>query len=84
MSDDETEIDDPIIECWCGVKGTYEELFDDLDCDDGCNGTGSINCYCGGEQCVCHHHGEYECPGCEDCEGGEYGDYDWFDDCQED
>jgi hypothetical protein len=64
----EEDIDDEIITCWCGVSGTYDELFDDSDADEGCGGSGTLQCYCGGDQCVCHHHGEYECPGCEDCE----------------
>ena len=58
--------DDEIITCWCGAKGTYDELFDDP--DEGCGGTGYVYCYCGGDQCVCHHHGqEIECPGCDEC-----------------
>ena len=59
---------DPVITCWCGARGTYDELFDDSDADGGCGGSGVVHCYCGGDLCVCHHHGEYECPGCEDCD----------------
>jgi hypothetical protein len=55
------------IRCWCGVEGTYEELFDDACLDRSCGGTGELSCECGGDQCVCHHHGATECPGCEDC-----------------
>lgn len=71
----------PIIRCWCGVEGTADELFDDECLDAGCGGTGHVNCYCGGDQCVCHHHGqEVECPGCDECpERDEYDD-DWCDD----
>ncbi len=57
--------------CWCGVKNPYFAPV-----AGGCGGTGSVNCYCGGDQCVCHNHGEIECPGCWDCEG--------FDDGQDD
>jgi len=74
---DDTDInldaDDEIYTCWCGAKGTYDELFSD-DLEDGCGGTGVLNCYCGGDMCVCHHHGERECCGCEDCD--EDDDYD--------
>lgn len=66
MGADEPPDDDEIITCWCGVKGTYDELFSDP--DEGCGGTGYVDCYCGGDQCVCHHHGqEIECPGCDEC-----------------
>lgn len=58
--------------CWCGVKNPYFAPV-----AGGCGGTGMVNCYCGGDQCVCHNHGEIECPGCWDCEGG-------FDDGQDD
>jgi hypothetical protein len=73
MCDDDGEI----IRCWCGVEGTYEELFDDASLDRTCGGTGELNCECGGDLCVCHHHGATECPGCDDCEGDEN---DWYDD----
>ena len=33
-----------------------------------CGGLGVFECLCGGDQCVCHNHGEVECPGCADCE----------------
>lgn len=68
---------DEIIRCWCGVEGTYEELFDDSCLDQSCAGTGELHCECGGDQCVCHHHGATECPGCEDCElDGDAADFD--------
>jgi hypothetical protein len=46
------------------------------DLDDTCGGTGSLNCYCGGDFCACENQGEVPCPGCEDCEGQDelYGD----------
>lgn len=71
---DETE-DDQVITCWCGAKGTADELFDSDGLDSSCGGTGYVDCYCGGDQCVCHHHGqEQECPGCDECP--EHGDFD--------
>lgn len=68
-TDDEPEIDDDaaIIKCWCGAEGTFEELFDDEVYGQSCGGSGVLHCECGGDQCVCHHHGEVECEGCEDC-----------------
>lgn len=66
--------DNPIINCWCGESGTYEELFDS-DLDATCHGTGSLHCYCGGDFCVCHNHGEVPCEGCEDCEYDEETDF---------
>lgn len=32
-----------------------------------CMGDGSVNCYCGGDLCVCENYGEKACPVC----GGE-------------
>lgn len=29
-----------------------------------CNNTGYVNCYCGGDLCVCYNFGEYPCPKC--------------------
>lgn len=64
----EVSHDKEIIRCWCGAKGTYDELFNDDGLEYSCGGTGYIDCYCGGDQCVCHHHGqEVECPGCSEC-----------------
>ena len=48
---------------------------DDLDGDDfgefeergwcdTCGNTGSLNCFCGGDLCVCENNGEYPCPDC--------------------
>ena len=64
--------------CWCGAQGTYEELFDDSTLGDSCGGLGELQCECGGDFCVCHHHGAVECPGCPDCESEE--DYGWDED----
>lgn len=66
-----------MIQCWCGAVGTYHELFSD-DFSLGCGGSGQLDCYCGGDFCVCHNHGAADCPGCDDCEGApdDYDDYD--------
>lgn len=56
-----------VIRCWCGATGPYEALFDDSGLDGSCGGSGSLDCVCGGDFCVCHHHGLVECYGCEDC-----------------
>lgn len=77
------EPDRDIMRCWCGVSGTYEELFDDDTLDDACGGFGVIHCYCGGDLCVCHHHGETQCDGCEACEGDDPDDF-WNDDLEQD
>lgn len=29
-----------------------------------CDGDGEINCYCGGDLCVCENYGEKPCPRC--------------------
>lgn len=33
-----------------------------------CNNTGMVDCYCGGDLCVCENNGEEPCP---HCDGGE-------------
>jgi hypothetical protein len=35
-----------------------------------CNGDGIIDCFCGGDLCVCGLDGD-QCPGCEECEAAE-------------
>lgn len=78
--------EDEIFTCWCGASGRYEELFD-TDClDETCGGLRELHCYCGGDFCVCHHHGSTECPGCEDCEGeaDDYHEEHWDDQDYED
>ena len=74
----EPELDDEIITCWCGAKGTYDELFEEPD-GGNCYGTGELDCHCGGDLCVCHNHGTVECPGCPDCEDDD-GTWDGMDD----
>ncbi len=59
--------------CWCGeqLKDAYfADIRDGLD-QPPCGGGGILHCYCGGDLCICHNHGEVECPGCEDCEPDE-------------
>jgi hypothetical protein len=29
-----------------------------------CHNTGSLDCHCGGDLCVCQNNGEYPCPSC--------------------
>ena len=66
---------DGLITCWCGATGKYEEMFAPLPAR--CGGSGMLDCYCGGDLCVCHNHGEQDCYGCEDCE--DCDDDDWYD-----
>lgn len=73
----EPKTDDDTFRCWCGAVGRFSEMFDFSDSEFGCNGSGIINCECGGDFCVCHNHGEYECPGCEYCEDNEDEIYEW-------
>ncbi len=75
IPDEEVENEIIIITCYCGDQGTYDELFNDSNAADGCGGSGRIQCYCGGDFCACHHHGSYECPGCDECcTDDDYGD----------
>lgn len=62
-----SELDEGLIRCWCGAVGTVSELFDSEVYEQSCGGSGYLYCECGGDFCVCHHHGEVECDGCEDC-----------------
>lgn len=68
MSKRKPTIDDVIITCWCGVQGTADELFAPEWKNRGCGGTGTVDCLCGGDFCVCHNHGSVECDGCLDCD----------------
>lgn len=58
--------------CWCGEKCAWFSF----DTESHCCGTGSLSCLCGGDFCVCHNHGETECPGCSDCEFWDWEDGD--------
>lgn len=66
------------MKCWCGVEGDIKDLFQN-DGSGECNGTGELDCHCGGDQCICHNHGTFSCPGCLDCkdEDEEIGDGEW-------
>lgn len=78
MADSAPSCDDPkksLFTCWCGVTGVFEDMFDDEVYGETCGGNGVIYCYCGGDFCVCHHHGDYECDGCEDCESEDWDDF---------
>lgn len=64
--------------CWCGEP---DPLYDWEGLDETCGGTGTLHCYCGGDMCVCHHHGEIDCPGCDECcADGEDEDLEDYDD----
>jgi hypothetical protein len=43
-----------------------------------CYNTGELDCYCGGDLCVCENYGTFPCPDCEggECPDDEYPDYD--------
>jgi hypothetical protein len=71
-------------QCWCGVANPYYAP----EPGGNCGGLGVLECLCGGDLCVCHHHGEILCGGCDDCEseddddvawgtGGEFGELEW-------
>lgn len=49
--------------CWCGTSNAYFAPVYRL-----CSGTGTLDCLCGGDFCVCHNHGEVDCDGCVNCE----------------
>lgn len=69
--------EDEKITCWCAAEGCYDQLFESNWLDTRCRGTGVLYCHCGGDLCVCHHHGEVDCYGCADCESDdEYYLYD--------
>ncbi|HET6584818.1 MAG TPA: hypothetical protein VFG69_15275 [Nannocystaceae bacterium] len=59
---------DVLVKCWCGVEGPANELFRREDLDEGCGGWGYRTCRCGGDHCVCHHHGAIDCNGCPECD----------------
>lgn len=71
-------------ECWCGAKGSYDELFNSEALSRSCHGTGMLDCHCGGDLCVCHNHGEIDCPGCRDCDDDDGEDWDEWDVYEED
>ena len=64
--------------CWCGQEGKASDLYSRSGLETSCGGTGTLHCWCGGDLCVCHYHGETPCEGCEDCEDDELDDDDDF------
>jgi hypothetical protein len=49
----------------CGLMSCV--CFDDAEaiwCER-CQGTGSLDCHCGGDLCVCENYGEMDCPRCD-------------------
>lgn len=42
-------------------NGIYD---DDLVPCPRCQGDGSVECYCGGDFCICENYGERDCPTC--------------------
>lgn len=47
--------------------------------DSTCGGTGTLYCYCGGDNCVCELNGEMDCDGCRDCQDCDDADDDYED-----
>lgn len=55
----EREFDDDGPECDAGEDfGEYDEWCD------ACSNTGEIDCFCGGDLCVCRNGGSTPCPNC--------------------
>jgi hypothetical protein len=69
---DDVRANPPERVCWCGATNPH---YDESAYFGGCDGYGYRTCNCAGDSCACHHHGEVECPGCDDCEG----EGDWLD-----
>lgn len=69
---DDLEPDNDDGPCWCGELNPH--FSDEL--DETCKGFGQLQCFCGGDMCVCHWHGTVDCGGCPDCEGLDYDDDD--------
>ena len=67
--------------CWCGEQHPAY-LTGGLAAT--CDGSGFLECRCGGDQCVCYHHGEVECPGCSECNGDGEGPDERDDDAYDD
>lgn len=65
--------------CFCGETNP---MYLEEGLDETCGGGGMLRCRCGGDQCVCHHHGEIECPGCDDCDEPVDTDTGWDDGVQ--
>ena len=74
--DTDTDTDTEDGPCWCGEPNPAY-IYDHLDAS--CGGSGFLSCRCGGDLCVCHHHGEVECAGCDDCDPDDGDVRDYFD-----
>ena len=59
-------VESDVFVCWCGASGDFGEMC--AEPERTCGGMGYVNCFCGGDFCVCHNHGECQCFGCPDCE----------------
>lgn len=62
---DDNDCDEP---CWCGEPHPYYD-YDQI--AEECDGSGVVSCLCGGDQCVCHHHGDAPCAGCVFCDNAD-------------
>lgn len=53
-------------DCCYGYECEFEDEGDDDEgwCDT-CQNTGSVDCHCGGDLCVCDNGGEFPCPNCD-------------------
>lgn len=58
---DEMPLDDPRKE---PCEDSVDYFEGEHDWCETCDNMGMVNCYCGGDICVCHHQGEKECPDC--------------------
>lgn len=47
----------------CG--GFYEDDRDGEQWCERCHNTGELDCFCGGDFCVCMNYGSYPCPSCQ-------------------
>jgi hypothetical protein len=50
------------------AAGVFDDEYqdDDIGYCDQCQNTGWVDCYCGGDMCVCENNGEEPCPACGD------------------
>jgi hypothetical protein len=45
------------------IDDNYFDDYADDYCYD-CQNMGTVNCYCGGDLCICENYGEIPCPAC--------------------
>ncbi len=43
----------------------YDDYDDEEEYCDTCGNLGEVNCYCGGDLCVCLNYGSIPCPDCD-------------------